>query len=261
MTIEFQDVHLSYGTREILKGISFSASHGEILAVLGPSGSGKSTIIKLMLGLIKPTAGKVLIDGVDISHFSEKQLFPIRQKMGMVFQNNALFDSLSVEENLGFFLRENLRLTEAEVAERVREQVTFAQLEGFEKHLPDTLSGGMKKRLAIGRALIFGPRMVLLDEPTVGLDPVSTKRILDVIQRLKEEKGLGAVFVTHLINDVDTVADRVLILYHGKIILDAPPRAMHDSDHPFIQSFLENDEELEHVEEESAEQEQEGQNA
>jgi phospholipid/cholesterol/gamma-HCH transport system ATP-binding protein len=251
--IELQDVHLNYGTREILKGVSLSARHEEIVAVLGPSGSGKSTIIKLMLGLIKPTSGRVLIDDVDISHFSEKQLFPIRQKMGMVFQNNALFDSLTVDENLGFFLRENLRLTEAEIAERVREQVAFAQLEGYERHLPDTLSGGMKKRLAIGRALIFGPRIVLLDEPTVGLDPVSTKRILGVIKRLKEEKGLGAVFVTHLINDVDSVADRVLILYHGKIILDGPPEAMHHSDHPFIQSFLENDEELDHVESEETE--------
>jgi phospholipid/cholesterol/gamma-HCH transport system ATP-binding protein len=248
MKIEFTDVHLNYGTREILKGISIEARDKEIVAVLGPSGSGKSTIIKLMLGLIKPTAGKITIDGVDISHMSERELFPIRQKMGMVFQNNALFDSLTVEENLGFFLRENLRLTEAEIAERIRDQVSFAQLEGYEHHLPDTLSGGMKKRLAIGRALIFGPRIVLLDEPTVGLDPVSTKRILGVIQRLKEDKGLGAVFVTHLINDVDSVADRVLVLYHGKIILDGPPNAMHHSDHPFIQSFLENDEELEHEE-------------
>jgi phospholipid/cholesterol/gamma-HCH transport system ATP-binding protein len=245
MRIEFDNVWLKYGAREVLRGISLVIEPNEIVAVLGPSGSGKSTIVKLMLGLIKPTSGTISIDGVDITHMSEKQLFPIRQKMGMVFQNNALFDSLSVEENLGFFLRENLRLTEAEIRSRVREQIAFAALEGFEHHLPDTLSGGMKKRLAIGRALIFGPRMVLLDEPTVGLDPVSTKRILDVIQRLKIEKGLAAVFVTHLINDVQSVADRVLILYHGDIIFDDGPEAMQSANHPFIQSFLTNLEQLE----------------
>jgi phospholipid/cholesterol/gamma-HCH transport system ATP-binding protein len=170
----------------------------------------------------------------------EKHLFPIRRKMGMVFQGNALFDSLTVTENLSFFLRENLKLSAAETAERIREQIEFAGLKGFEHQFPETLSGGMKKRLAIGRALIFGPEMVLLDEPTVGLDPLSTKRVLDVILQLKEGKGLGAVFVTHLINDVFGTADRVIVLYEGKIIFNDEPQAMHNSDHPFVESFLSN---------------------
>jgi phospholipid/cholesterol/gamma-HCH transport system ATP-binding protein len=221
-----------------LDGVSFEIPDGKITAILGPSGSGKSTIIKIMLGLLKPSSGHVLVDGVDISAMKEKDLYPIRRKMGMVFQGNALFDSLTAEENLGFFLRENLRLPEEEIRERVREQIAFAQLQGFEHNLPDTLSGGMKKRLAIGRALIFGPKMVLFDEPTVGLDPVSTKRILDVILQLREEKGLGAVLVTHLIHDVDTAADKVIILYHGKIIFDDIAEHMARSEHPFVASFL-----------------------
>ena len=238
--IELQDVTLAYGDRVVLDGVSLGIASNEITSILGPSGSGKSTIIKLMLGLIKPTSGKVFVEGVDISRMKEKHLFPIRRKMGMVFQGNALFDSLTVTENLSFFLRENLRLSEAETAERIREQIEFAGLKGFEHHFPETLSGGMKKRLAIGRALIFGPEMVLLDEPTVGLDPVSTKRVLDVILQLKEGKGLGAVFVTHLINDVFGTADRVIVLYEGKIIFNDVPQAMHSSDHPFVESFLSN---------------------
>lgn len=174
----------------------------------------------------------------------EKHLFPIRRKMGMVFQGNALFDSLSVTENLSFFLKENLRLPASEIEKRITEQIDFAGLKGFEHQAPDSLSGGMRKRLAIGRALIFGPDMVLLDEPTVGLDPISTKKVLDVILRLKAERGLGAVLVTHLINDVFTVADKVIVLYEGKIIFNDTPHAMHGFSHPFVESFLSNSVEL-----------------
>ncbi|MEO6939626.1 MAG: ATP-binding cassette domain-containing protein [Candidatus Kapaibacterium sp.] len=242
--IELDNVVLRYGSYDVLQGVSMLVPDGKITAVLGPSGSGKSTTIRLMLGLLKPTSGRVLVDGVDISHFTEKQLFPIRRKMGMVFQGNALFDSLTVTENLSFFLRENLKLPEDEIEKRTAEQIAFAGLEGFEHHLPDSLSGGMKKRLAIGRALIFGPKMILLDEPTGGLDPVSTKKILDVIKRLREEKGLGAVFVTHLINDVFSVADQVVILYQGRVIFNDVPEAMYASTHPFVESFLVKDVEI-----------------
>lgn len=243
--IEFKDVYLQYGEHAVLQGVSFQIPDAKITAVLGPSGSGKSTIIRLMLGLIKATGGEIFIDGLNITKMKERDLFPIRKKMGMVFQGNALFDSLTAEENLSFFLRENLKLDEEEISRRVRQMIQFAQLEGYEDQLPDTLSGGMKKRLAIGRALIFGPSMVLFDEPTVGLDPVSTKRILDVIHRLREDRGLGAVLVTHLIHDVETIADNVLILYQGKIVFNDVPEKMQESEHPFVASFLKHPEEIE----------------
>jgi phospholipid/cholesterol/gamma-HCH transport system ATP-binding protein len=197
-----------------------------------------------MLGLIRPTSGQVLIDGVDISRLSEKQLFSIRRSMGMVFQGNALFDSMTVMENMGFFLRENLNLPEAEVAEKVNEQMKFAGLESHAHHLPDSLSGGMRKRVAIGRALIFEPKMILFDEPTAGLDPVSSRKILEVIKQLNQEKNLGAVMVTHLISDVLSVADKVLVLYHGKLIFSDTPEKMRESDHPFVEAFLADPEEL-----------------
>jgi phospholipid/cholesterol/gamma-HCH transport system ATP-binding protein len=241
--IEFRDVYLQYGKREVLKGISMLIPDGSITAILGPSGSGKSTILKLALGLVKPTAGRVLVDGADITDLPEERLFPIRRSMGMVFQGNALFDSLNVAENMGFFLRENLKLPEEEIQKRVRHELKFAGLEGYERQLPGSLSGGMRKRIAIGRALIFEPKMVLLDEPTVGLDPVSTKKILDLVKCLKQEEQLGAVLITHLIHDVFSVADRVLILYQGQFIFNDLPDKMYDAKHPFIQSFLANPEE------------------
>ncbi|MBC8144523.1 MAG: ATP-binding cassette domain-containing protein [bacterium] len=241
--IELRDVSLSYDQRVVLDRVSMTARDGRITAVLGPSGSGKSTILKLMLGLISPMSGSVSVDGEEINRLSVKRLQKARRRMGMVFQSNALFDSLTVNENLAFFLRENLDLDESLIDERVREQVGFAGLEGYEQRLPDALSGGMRKRLAIGRALIFGPRMVLLDEPTVGLDPVSTRRVHDVIRQLREHRGLGAVLVTHIISDVFALADDVIVLYKGRIIFDDTPDRLTSSTHPFIASFLRESEE------------------
>lgn len=241
--IEFRDVHLYYSGRAVLKGVSMQIPDKRITAILGPSGSGKSTIIKLMLALLQPTFGRVLIDGVDISRLSEEELFPIRKKMGIVFQGNALFDSMTVSENMAFFLRENLHLPEEEIARRVNEQLRFAGLEAHAHQLPDSLSGGMRKRVAIGRALIFEPEMVLFDEPTAGLDPISANTILAFINQLKSKKRLGAVIVTHIINDVFSIADDVLVLYHGAIVYHDTPENMQHFEHPFVQSFLREPEE------------------
>ncbi len=238
--IELRNVSLRYGSREILKNVSLTIEDKKVKAILGPSGVGKSTIIKLMLGLIKPTSGQILVDDVDITHLSEVELFPIRQKMGIVFQGNALFDSMTITENLSFFLRENLNLPEEEIKKRVQEQLKFAGLEGYEHSLPDRLSGGMKKRVAIGRALIFHPKMILFDEPTAGLDPVSSKKILDLIKRLQSEIGLGAVIVTHILSDVFAIADSVAVLYQGEIVFNDTPQKLLDSTHSFITSFLSN---------------------
>jgi phospholipid/cholesterol/gamma-HCH transport system ATP-binding protein len=245
--IELDNVSLRFGGRAVLDRVSLAARDGRITAVLGPSGSGKSTILKLMLGLLKPDEGRVRVDGIDIGALGERSLYAARRRMGMVFQGNALFDSLSVVENLEFFLRENLALDEEQIALRVREQIEFAGLSGFEHALPDSLSGGMRKRLAISRALIFGPRMVLLDEPTVGLDPVSTRRVHEAIARLREERGLGAVLVTHLIDDVFALADHVVVLYQGRIVFDDAPALLASSTHPFIASFLRESEEPAHL--------------
>lgn len=236
--IELRNITLKYGEKLILDKISLKVQDNTIKAILGPSGVGKSTIIKLMIGLIKPNSGQIIVDGVDITHFKETELYPIRRKMGIVFQGNALFDSMSISQNFSFFLRENLLLPEEEIAELVTEQIRFAGLEGYEEQLPESLSGGMKKRVAIGRALIFNPKMILFDEPTAGLDPVSSKKILNLIDTLRNTNNLGAVFVTHIIDDVFAIADSVAVLFQGKIIFDDTTDKLHESDHPFIRSIL-----------------------
>ena len=236
--IELRNVTLKYGEKLILDKVSLTVRNNTIKAVLGPSGVGKSTIIKLMLGLIKPNSGQVFVDGVDITPLKETELYPIRRKMGIVFQGNALFDSMTISQNFSFFLRENLRLPEEEIERRVMEQIRFAGLEGYEEQLPESLSGGMRKRVAIGRALIFNPGMILFDEPTAGLDPVSSKKILNLIAELRKNSNLGAVFVTHIIDDVFAIADETAVLYQGKIIFDGETSKLHDSDHPFIKSIL-----------------------
>jgi phospholipid/cholesterol/gamma-HCH transport system ATP-binding protein len=236
--IELRNVTLKYGDKLILDRVSLRVRNNTIKAVLGPSGVGKSTIIKLMLGLIKPNSGQVFVDGVDITPLREAELYPIRRKMGIVFQGNALFDSMTISQNMSFFLRENLDLPEEEIRRRVAEQILFAGLEGYEEQLPESLSGGMKKRVAIGRALIFNPKMILFDEPTAGLDPVSSRKILNIITTLKKTNDLGAVFVTHIIDDVFAIADEVSVLYQGRIIFDDQTSRLHESDHPFIRSIL-----------------------
>jgi phospholipid/cholesterol/gamma-HCH transport system ATP-binding protein len=236
--LELRNVTLKYGDKLILDDVSLTVRDNTIKAILGPSGVGKSTIIKLMLGLIKPNHGQVFVDDVEITNLKESQLYPIRRKMGVVFQGNALFDSLTISENLSFFLRENLRLPEDEIEKRVAEQIRFAGLEGYEDQLPESLSGGMRKRVAIGRSLIFNPKMILFDEPTAGLDPVSSKKILNLISSLQKNNDLGAVFVTHIIDDVFAIADHVAVLYQGKIIFDGETGNLHESNHPFIVSIL-----------------------
>ncbi|ARM30513.1 ABC transporter ATP-binding protein [Prosthecochloris sp. HL-130-GSB] len=236
--IELRNVSLRYGERQILDNVSLTIEDNKIKAVLGPSGVGKSTILKLILGLIKPNSGEIRIDGQDITKLKESQLYPIRRTMGIVFQGNALFDSMTISENLGFFLRENLKLSEEETERKVQEQIEFAGLEGYEDALPENLSGGMKKRVAIGRALIFNPKMILFDEPTAGLDPVSSKKILNLIGKLRQKNDLGAVLVTHIIDDVFMVADSVAVLYKGQIIFDDDTAKLHDATHPFIRSIL-----------------------
>ena len=236
--IELRQVGLKYGEREILKNVSLCIKDNTIKAILGPSGVGKSTILKLMLGLIKPNKGQVIVDGTDITNMNETSLYAIRRKMGMVFQGNALFDSMTISQNLRFFLRENMRLPEEEISRRVAEQIQFAGLEGYEEQLPENLSGGMRRRVAIGRAMIFKPHMILFDEPTAGLDPVSSKKILSLISSLRKNNNLGAVIVTHIIDDVFNVADSVAVLYQGEIIFDDVTEKLHEANHPFIRSIL-----------------------
>jgi len=235
--IQLKNVFISQNGREILKDINLNIKKGQVAAILGPSGAGKSSILKVMLGLWRPQAGSVFINGLDIAHLSENDILPIRRKMGIVFQNNALFDSLTVEENVGFFLNENNILAKEEIKKRVQYALKFVNLEGTDTLFPDELSGGMKKRVAIARALVTEPEIILYDEPTTGLDPINAKAIIELIQRLREH-GSTSIIVTHILHDAVSIADLLTLLNNGRIIETGSVNELLYSKNQFVQDFF-----------------------
>jgi phospholipid/cholesterol/gamma-HCH transport system ATP-binding protein len=235
--IELSHVNLEFAGKIILSDISLSIKKGEIAIILGPSGAGKSSILKIILGLWRPDSGSVLIDGKNIAKLSENDIMPLRRRMGIVFQANALFDSLNVEDNVAFFLREHSRLSSKEIKGKVAEILSFVNLKGTEKIYPDQLSGGMKKRVAIARALSFDPEIILYDEPTTGLDPINSKSILDLIKRVSE-RGATSVIVTHILHDAVSVGDTLTVINEGSIVQAGTVHDMLNSDNKFVNDFF-----------------------
>lgn len=200
--IEFRDVHLSFDDQKILNGISFTVRRGETKIILGRSGGGKSTTIRLLLGLIKPDSGQIFIDGEDITNYSEVEMMNVRQKMGMVFQEGALFDSLSVYDNVAYRLHEN-GVEEEEVEREVRRMLRFVDLEDAIDKMPSELSGGMRRRVGIARALVGDPKIVLFDEPTAGLDPPTARTICELAIKLRDLEDVSSIFVTHEMKNLE----------------------------------------------------------
>lgn len=213
---EFRDYKKSFGSKLVHKGVSLQLRKGECLGLLGGSGQGKSVILRSLIGLEKPDSGQVLIDGEDIVPMNEEQLIAVRKKVAYVFQNGALFDSMSVYENLAYPLRAHTDMAEPEIAKRISELLGEFGLQGNEQVSPAALSGGMQKRVGLARAIIMEPKIVLYDEPTAGLDPYNTIRIQEMILRLKA-KGVSAIFVTHDMPSAFAVCDRIALLFEGKI--------------------------------------------
>ena len=221
--IEFQDVSFSYDERPVIDNTSFTVNDSESVVIMGPSGSGKSTILRLILGLECPQSGKIFIDGQNICVMKERQKQEIRKKIGMVFQDGALFDSLSVWENVGYYLLEHTNLSVDEVGRRAIELLGFVGLDADEikDKLPEHLSGGMQRRVAIGRALLStDPRIMLYDEPTTGLDPQSSENVINLINKLHEERSIASIVVTHQIADAIAMADRYLVFIAGEVVFD-----------------------------------------
>jgi phospholipid/cholesterol/gamma-HCH transport system ATP-binding protein len=261
--LEMKDVVKSYGALRVLDGVSFRVLAGETKIIIGASGSGKSTILKLIMGLEKPDEGQVWVDGVDITSLGERALTPIRQKMGMVFQESALFDSMTVRENVAYRLYEKNEHHDDEIERRVRETLGFVRLvEAIDKY-PSELSGGMRRRVALARALIGEPGIMLYDEPTAGLDPVTSRRINELIIALRDIQGVTGVFVTHRMRDAFTLATeyavngnaenvsfqregqdlciantRFLMLRDGRVIFEGPDEVLRRSRDPYITHFL-----------------------
>ncbi len=256
--IEFRNVHLSFDESQILRGLSFKVLSGAMKIVLGGSGTGKSTVLKLILGLLKPDRGQILIDGKDITAYSETRLMRVREKIGMVFQEGALFDSLSVYDNVAYRLHER-GVAESRVEKQVRRMLRFVELEDAIDLMPDELSGGMRRRVGIARALIGNPRIVLFDEPTAGLDPPTSRVVSQLAKQLRDVRKASSIFVTHRVNIVKYLSERrakvgdavrkngagahlsdtkILMLREGKAIFDGAFSDLRDSTDSYIKRFL-----------------------
>ncbi len=260
--IEFRDVTLSFDEKVILDGLSFKVNKGETKIILGGSGGGKSTTIKLILGLLKPDSGRILVDGEDITDYTEAQMMSVRKKMGMVFQEGALFDSLSVYDNVAYRLHEQA-VPEEEVEQEVRRMLRFVNLEDAIDKMPIELSGGMRRRVGIARALVGGPKIVMFDEPTAGLDPPTARTICELAIKLRDLEDVSSIFVTHEMNNVKYLTSeyavvndegeivfeeegqrlcltntKVIMLRGGKIIFEGTDEALHRNEDPYIQRFI-----------------------
>jgi phospholipid/cholesterol/gamma-HCH transport system ATP-binding protein len=260
--IEFRDVVLAFDDRVILNKLSFKVMKGETKIILGGSGGGKSTIIKIVLGLLKPDEGRVLVDGEDITEYNEVQMMTVRKKIGMVFQEGALFDSLSVYDNVAYRLHEQ-GVPESEVEPEVRRMLRFVNLEDAIDKMPAELSGGMRRRVGIARALIGDPKIVLFDEPTAGLDPPTARTICELAMKLRDLEDVSSIFVTHEMNNLDylcseyavvneegqvvferegerlcLINSKVMMMKEGNIIFSGTDESLRKADDPYIHKFL-----------------------
>jgi phospholipid/cholesterol/gamma-HCH transport system ATP-binding protein len=236
--IEVRRLMKRLGGEEILRGVELTVAKGETLAIIGRSGGGKSVLLKHLIGLMTPDAGEVWIDGENIIGLSERQLAAIRRKVGILFQSGALFDSMTVEENIAFPLQEAGERDPAKISEKVREILEVIELEGEEKKMPVNLSGGMKKRVGLARSIIQRPSCVLYDEPTAGLDPVVSDSINRLIRRLQKRFGVTSIVVTHDMKSAFHIADHIAYLHEGRIYFYGTPRELEMSDDPLIQDFM-----------------------
>lgn len=236
--IHFEGVHKAFGANVIYEGLDLEVRRGEVLTILGGSGSGKSVMLKMVLGLIPWDRGHVNVLGQDLTGLGDRELLPVRRRIGMVFQNAALFDSLSVFENLAYPLRERGVKDEAQLAERVGRALTMVDLPGTEDQLPADLSGGMRKRVGLARAVIQSPEILLFDEPTTGLDPINVRRIDELILSLRKEFGLTSIVVTHDLPSAYLLSDRIAMLARRRIVEIAPLAEFRRSPVPEVRAFL-----------------------
>lgn len=239
--IELRNVSFSYYDKQVLRDVSFKVDESEMLVIMGPSGSGKSTILRLILGLACPQQGDIFIDGENICEMKEREIQRIRQRIGMVFQDGALFDSLTVGENVGYYLMEYTGMKWPEIAERAAEMLGFVGMNPDEvgDKLPEELSGGMRRRVAIGRALLStNPKIMLYDEPTTGLDPFQVANVLNLITRLHVEKRIASIVVTHQIADALEIADRFVVIAAGELVFNGTLQELRLTDDPRVQEFL-----------------------
>lgn len=236
--IAISDLHKTFGPNHVLRGVNLRVEPGESMVVIGGSGSGKSVLIKHIIGLLRPDRGSIMVNGNDVTRMMERQLKELRKKFGMVFQGAALFDSLTVGENVGFALQEHTRLSRSDISSRVREKLALVGLPGTEKLYPAELSGGMKKRVGLARALAIEPEVILYDEPTTGLDPILADSINDLIVEMRERLGVTTITITHDMVSAYKIGHRISMLYQGKIIFTGTPDECKNTSDPVVHQFI-----------------------
>ncbi|HXL40145.1 MAG TPA: ABC transporter ATP-binding protein [Myxococcales bacterium] len=237
--IDVQDLYKSFNGFPVLKGVNLKIPEGTTTVILGGSGSGKTVLMKHIMGLFKPDHGQVIVDGENVSTMSRQELAVFRQRMGMVFQSAALFDSMTVADNVAFPLREhNPGLSEAEIQQKVKEKLAVVDLHGVEQKFPAELSGGMRKRVGLARAIVREPKIVLYDEPTTGLDPLTTESVDEMIIHARERLTVTSVVISHDVGSAFHIADRIAMLNEGRVVEEGTPVEVRNTKEPFTRQFL-----------------------
>lgn len=236
--IEIKDIYKNFNSKKVLNGVNLTITKGETKVIIGRSGCGKSVLLKHIVGIMQSDSGIIKVEGKDIGRMSSKELNALRMRMALVFQGGALFDSLTVGENVGFALYEYSKLSHKEIDERVEEALCNVELCGIHKLMPSELSGGMKKRVAIARALCMQPEVILYDEPTTGVDPITAGSINELIRHLHDKFKVTAIVVTHDMKSAYRIADKIAMLYQGKIIAEGTSQEIQETDHPVVYQFI-----------------------
>src|SRR5216110_3626122 len=236
--LSVRDLHVRYGDREILHGVSFDVQQGETLVILGGSGSGKSTLLRTLVGLERPSSGEIWLRGKNLAAISSQEMDEIRKKIGMSFQGGALFGSMTVGENVALPLREHTKLEDSTIEIILRLKLDQVGLSGFEDYMPSQLSGGMKKRAAVARALAMDPEILFFDEPSAGLDPIIAAGVDQLLLKLKEAFGITIIVVTHELASAFLIADRMVLIDKGNVVAIGPAEEMRSSTHPRVRQFL-----------------------
>ncbi|HEU4560370.1 MAG TPA: ABC transporter ATP-binding protein [Longimicrobium sp.] len=246
MSIELRDIHKAFGPKRILRGLTLDVEEGETVSLVGFSGAGKSVTLKHINGLLRPDQGTVFVDGLEVPRLGREKLFDLRLNIGYVFQFAALFDSMTVAENITMGLVKKGGLTEGQMRERIAESLALVDLSGFENRFPAELSGGQRKRAGLARAIAYRPKYLLYDEPTSGLDPVTTTVIDRLIMRMKDELGVTSLVITHDMKSAYAISDRIAMLYEGRVVEVGTPDEIRTSSNHVVRSFVEGRPDLAH---------------
>lgn len=236
--IQVVDLHKSFGQKSVLQGVNLQVKRGETMVVIGQSGSGKTVLIKHIIGLLKPDRGKIFVDGVEITRLKDDELHRITRRFGMLFQGTALFDSMTVSQNVSFGLERYTDFSREKIDELVRENLVKVGLKGVEDFMPHELSGGMRKRVALARAIAYSPDIILYDEPSTGIDPIRADAINELMVTMKQQMKVTNLIITHDMVSAYKVADRIAMLYGGKVIEEGSPEEIKNSENPVVQQFI-----------------------